>query len=114
MNFDIFDEIDLLPKYKSELINAAKVAERNVLVSPYNTLLNARVSLENLCKALIKSNHLEHVREDGSVNLTINDIFNADEVSVLSEINSKILEIAQTLPTELIVDDERMGVMDNE
>lgn len=45
---------------------------------------------------------------------TINDIFNADEVSVLSEINSKILEIAQTLPTELIVDDERMGVMDNE
>lgn len=70
MNFDIFDEIDLLPKYKSELINAAKVAERNVLVSPYNTLLNARVSLENLCKALIKSNHLEHVREDGSVNLT--------------------------------------------
>lgn len=70
MNFDVFDEIDLLPKYKTKVMNSAKSAERNVLVSPYNALLNARVSLENLCKSLIKSNHLEHIREDGRVNLT--------------------------------------------
>lgn len=71
MNFDLFDEIDLLPKYKSKVINSAKSAERNVLVSPYSALLNARVALENLCKSLIKSNHLEHIREkDGSVDLT--------------------------------------------
>lgn len=69
MNFEVFDEIDLLPKYKSKVINSAKSAERNVLVSPYNALLNARVSLENLCKSLIKSNHLEHIKEDGCVNL---------------------------------------------
>ncbi len=69
MNFDVFDKIDLLPKYKSKVINSAKSAERNVLVSPYNALLNARVSLENLCKSLINSNHLEHIRENGSVNL---------------------------------------------
>jgi serine/threonine protein kinase len=70
MNFDIFDDIDVLDKYKGKVIDSAKSAERNIMVSPYNALLNARVSLENLCKAIIKSNHLEHIREDdGSVNL---------------------------------------------
>lgn len=82
MNFDIFEEIDVLPKYKCNIVNAAKTAERNVLVSPYNALLNARISLENLCKFLIKSNHLEHIRENGEVNLatmietcTVNGVF---------------------------------------
>lgn len=71
MNFDIFDEIDLLPKYKNEVIDAAKSAERNVMVSPNNALLNARVSLENLCKSLIKRNNFNQIREnDGSVNLS--------------------------------------------
>jgi hypothetical protein len=64
MNFDIFDDIELLEKYKDKVVNAAKTAERNVLVSPYNALLNARVSLENLCKAIIKSNGFEKIRED--------------------------------------------------
>ncbi len=69
MNFDVFEDADILPKYKEQAINAAKAAERNVLVSPYNAILNSRVSLENLCKSLIKSNNLEHIREDdGSVN----------------------------------------------
>ena len=70
MNFDIFEDINVSFEYREKVINAAKSAERNVLISPYNAILNARVSLENLCKSLINGNGFEHIREnDGTVNL---------------------------------------------
>lgn len=64
MNFDVFDEIDFPKEYKSEMINSAKFAERNVFVSPDTALFKARVALESLCKGLINK------ELDESVNLS--------------------------------------------
>ncbi len=59
MNFDIFDEINFPETHKEKILSSAKAAERNILVSPNNALFNARVAIENLCKALIDTNHIE-------------------------------------------------------
>ena len=64
MNFDIFDDIEVPNKYRGKVINGAKAAERNIKVSPYNALLNARVSLENLCKSLIHTKNLPKLEGD--------------------------------------------------
>ncbi len=68
MNFDVFDNIESLRK--DALLGSAKAAERNIYLSPYNAMINARTAIEALCISLIKENGLEVLRNDsGIVNL---------------------------------------------
>lgn len=64
MNFDLFNNIEF--EKKELLLRNAKSAERNIMVSPYNTLANARAALEILCKGLIKENNLAQLELEKS------------------------------------------------
>lgn len=52
MNFDNFNDIEF--GEKALLLRNCKAAERNIMVSPYNALANARAALEILCKGALQ------------------------------------------------------------
>ena len=62
MNFDNFNKINFIQK--EILLEECKEAEKSVYTNPFNTISNARLALEILCKGLIKEQNIPRKDEN--------------------------------------------------
>lgn len=62
MNFDAFNSIDI--DKKDDILEKCKAAEKNIYISPFDSVTNARSALEILSKSLLRRNNVA-LRENG-------------------------------------------------